>query len=248
MPQPKLHWSAYLWPGLPQVWLRGSYVGLALAIGFTAIANVLLLATLVWDEWLPPRARAIGLGGLGVIWVVALVEGRAEWRRLLREWSADAAEPAIPDPRSDHEFRQAQVAYLAGDWVAAERTLVQLLRHDPRDAESRLMLATLWRHEGRFDAASDQLDRLERLETAAPWQVEMTRERERIAADRVKTELKTAVGEGDKLAVDAAPSWRSAAVRPDLSGSRTSVPATLAAEGHGTQIAQDAATNRRMAA
>ena len=110
------------------------------------------------------------------------------------------------------------------------------------------MLATLWRHEGRFDAASDQLDRLERLETAAPWQLEIAREREQICANRVKTELQTAVGEGDKLAVDAAPSRRPAAVRPDLSGSRTSVPATLAAEEHGTQIAQDAATNRRMAA
>ena len=48
---------AYLWPGLPQVWLRGSWVGLTLAVGFTALANVLLAATLVWDEWLPARAR-----------------------------------------------------------------------------------------------------------------------------------------------------------------------------------------------
>jgi hypothetical protein len=248
VPQPKLHWSAYLWPGLPQVWLRGSWVGLALAIGFTAIANVLLAATLVWDEWLPAQARGIGLAGLGVIWVVALVEGRSEWRRLLAEWSTDAPAELIPDPRSDQMFRDAQVAYLAGDWVSAEQTLVELLRLDARDAEARLMLATLWRHEGRFDAASAELDRLERLETAAPWQDEITRERERIAANRVKTELLKVQGEGDNLAAEVAPTARDAAVRPDLSGSGNSVPATLAAIPPGTEIAPDAATNRRMAA
>jgi hypothetical protein len=246
--QPKLHWSAYLWPGLPQVWLRGSYVGLALAIGFTALANVLFVATLAWDEWLPPRARAIGLGGLGVIWLLALVEGRAEWRRLLAELSGDAPVEPVPSPRSDQLFRDAQVAYLAGDWVSAERTLLELLRHDGRDAEARLLLATLWRHEGRFDAASDQLDRLARLETAAPWREEIEWERERIAVIRVKTEVPTDRAEGEELAVEGVPSARVADARPDLSRSENAGPATLAANEHGTQIAQEQATNRRMAA
>jgi hypothetical protein len=180
--QPKLHWSAYLWPGLPQVWLRGSYVGLALAIGFTALANVLLVATLAWDEWLP------------------------------------------------------------------QRTLLELLRHDGRDAEARLLLATLWRHEGRFDAASDQLDRLARLETATPWRQEIEWERERIAENRVQTEVPTDRVEGEELAVAAPPRGRAADAGPDLSGSENAVPATLAANGRGTQIAQEQATNRRMAA
>ena len=84
-----------------------------------------------------------------------MVEGRADWRRLLAEWSAgDVAMRPTPDERSDQWFREAQAAYLAGDWVSAEQTLLKLLRHDARDAEARLMLATLWRHEGRLDAAS----------------------------------------------------------------------------------------------
>jgi hypothetical protein len=203
-------------------------VGLALAIGFTAIANALLLATLVWYEWLPSQARGIGLGALGVIWVVALIEGRAEWRRLLAEWSTNAPRDPLPDPRSDQWFRQSQAAYLAGDWVSAEQRLLELLRLDARDAESRLMLATLWRHEGRFDAASDQLDRLDRLETAAAWRDEVAWERERICANRVKTVPQEGLGTVDRVEVGVAKAT-----------------VDIGARSGGTQIA---ATNRRMAA
>jgi hypothetical protein len=258
--QPKLHWSAYLWPGLPQVWLRGSWAGLALAIGFTAIANVLLVATLVWDEWLPGQARSVGLAGLGVIWVLAALEGRAEWRRLLAEWSSDAQTEPGPDPRSDQQFSLAQVAYLAGDWVSAERTLLELVRRDSRDAEARLMLATLWRHEGRWDAAVEQLDRLERLETAAPWTNEIKRERERICADRVKTVPRKDLGEevaadegeqGEREATQIVASASPDQAWPGLTANSapTSKPAATnnssPAPAPGTQIAE---TNRRMAA
>ncbi len=237
VPQPKLHWSAYLWPGLPQVWLRGSWVGLALAVGFTALVNVLLAATLVWNEWLPPRARGIALGALAAIWVVAWIDARADWRRMLAEWSGGEQSAADPDVRSDQWFREAQIAYLAGDWVSAEKTLIKLLRHDARDAESRLMLATLWRHEGRAAAASGELDRLERLETAVPWQFEIARERERICAVCVETEQQD-LSPGDTDG----PSVRDAS--PELARSGLADAQPTPPHG-GTQIA---ATNRRMAA
>lgn len=189
MPQPRLHWCAYLWPGLPQVWLRGSWVGLVLAVGFTAIANVLLAATLVWDEWLPVRGRWIGLGGLAVIWIVAWIEGRAEWRRLIATWKEGAeAADSRSDPVREQGYREAQTAYLAGDWVSAERRLLELLRYDARDAEARLLLATLWRHENRHNAALEQLAILERLETAASWGFEIAAERERMIAASVETD------------------------------------------------------------
>lgn len=187
MPKPRVHWSAYLWPGLVQVWWRGSWGGLTLAVGFTALANVLLAATLVWDEWLPSRARWVGLAALGGIWIVAWLDARADWRRMLAEWQDGAPGDAAPDARSDQWFRDAQTAYLAGDWVAAEQTLLKLLRRDSRDAEARLMLATLWRHEGRTAAAIEQLDELDRLESAAPWAFEIAGERERIRSASVQT-------------------------------------------------------------
>jgi hypothetical protein len=187
VPQPRLHWSAYIWPGLVQAWVRGSWVGLALAVGFTALANVLLVATVVWTEWSPARARWIGLAALAVIWVIAFVDARADWRRMLAEWSDGEAPTVDPDARSDQWFREAMAAYLAGDWVSAEQTVLKLLRHDARDVESRLLLATLWRHEGHFEKASRELDRLDCLELAAPWRYEIARERERICAACVKT-------------------------------------------------------------
>lgn len=185
MPQPKLHPLMHLWPGLAQLWVRGSWVGLAVAVGFTALANLLAAATFVWTEWLTGNVRWTAVGALAVVWLLSWIESRADWRRLLAELSA--GEAGLPEPAelSDRGFREAQGAYLAGDWVSAEQALLQLLKQDARDAEARLMLATLWRHEGRLDAASEQLDQLGRLETAAPWKSEISWERERIGADSV---------------------------------------------------------------
>lgn len=177
-----------MWPGLPHLWLRGSWAGLALAVGFTALANLLAASALVWNEWLPPRVRWIGLATLAGIWLLAWIEGRADWRRMLAELSGSEPAAAIDHAaRSDEWFREAQRAYLAGDWVSVEQTLLRLLKQDPRDAEARLMLATLWRHEGRNDDAVDQLGRLDRLETATPWRYEISRERELVCANCVET-------------------------------------------------------------
>ena len=48
------------------------------------------------------------------------------------------------------------------------------------DVYKRQMLATLLRHEQRTEAAAEQLDRLELLETAAAWRHEIAQERERL--------------------------------------------------------------------
>jgi hypothetical protein len=182
---------------------------------------VLLVAAVVWTEWMPARARWIGLAALAVIWVIAFVDARADWRRMLAEWS-DGESPAVdPGARSDQWFREAQSAYLAGDWVSAEQTLLKLLRHDARDIESRLLLATLWRHEGHFEKASRELERLECLEPGAPWRYEIARERERICAACVKT------------------------MPQDASAEASDEGSTILAMTGGTQIAP---TNRRMAA
>jgi hypothetical protein len=163
-------------------------VGLAVAVGFTALTNLLAAATFVWTEWLASHVRWSALGTLAVVWLLSWIESRADWRRLLAELSAGEARAADPAELSDGWFREAQAAYLAGDWVAAEQVLLKLIKQDHRDAEARLMLATLWRHEGRFDAAAEQLAELERLEAAAPWKSEISWERERIDAVSVEQE------------------------------------------------------------
>jgi hypothetical protein len=175
----------HLWPGLAQLWLRGSWVGLVVAVGFTALANLLAAASFVWTEWLADQIRWTAVAALGVVWLLSWIESRADWRRLLAELSAGEAGLPEPSELSDRWFREAQAAYLAGDWVVAEQALLKLLKQDARDAEARLMLATLWRHQGRAEAAAEQLDRLERLETAASWKSEISWERERISAASV---------------------------------------------------------------
>lgn len=163
---------------------------MTLAVGFTALVNALAATTFVWNEWLPVRMRWGAFGAAGVIWLLAWLEGRADWRRLLSELSAGENATVSPDQRNDALFREAQAAYLAHDWVSAEQTLLKLLKYDPRDAEARLMLATLLRHEQRTEAAQEQLDRLELLETAAAWRHEIAQERERISSASVIAEDK----------------------------------------------------------
>jgi tetratricopeptide (TPR) repeat protein len=158
---------------------------LTLAVGFTALVNVLAAATLVWTEWLAGNVRWAAFGTLAVVWLLSWIESRADWRRLLAELSAGEVRAPEPEETADRWFREAQALYLAGDWVSAEQTLLKLLKQDARDAAARLMLATLWRHEGRLEMAAQQLDRLELLETAVPWKDEIAWERERIAAASV---------------------------------------------------------------
>jgi tetratricopeptide (TPR) repeat protein len=154
-------------------------------------ANVLAAATFVWTEWLSRQVWWVAFGTLAVVWLLAWFESRADWRRLIAELSA--GEGGLPDPaeQADRWFREAQAYYLAGDWVSAEQALLKLLKQDARDAEVRLMLATLWRHEGRLDSAREELDRLERLEAAGPWSDEIARERERISTLCVEQESQT---------------------------------------------------------
>ena len=182
--QPKMHGIAFLWPGLSHLWNRGSWAGLVLAVGFTILLNVLLVASLVWTEWMTARARLIGFGALSVIWFLAWLESRADWRRYVAELTAGRAaegpEGETPSERSDRLLGQAQQQYLAGDWVATEQLLRQLLKLEPDDVEARLMLATLWRHQGRDDEAARQLDRLERTEAAGPWCDEIAREKQQL--------------------------------------------------------------------
>lgn len=180
MESPRIHWMAYFWPGLPQLWIRGSWAGLLVAVGFTALANVLLWATFVFGEWLPLETLLAGYGVLAVVWVLARWQSRS-LRQVSYELAAeddqwDAAEERPPAER-DRLFREMQGHYLKNDWVAAEQLLLKLLKLDGRDVESRLMLATLWRHQQRTAEALRQLDRVSRLEAADRWQHEIAAER-----------------------------------------------------------------------
>jgi hypothetical protein len=144
----------------------------------------MLLASLVWREWIGGDTLKIGYAALGVVWLLAWWQSRTERRNarieIMASGAPELAETEKRRSQMDQMFREAQQRYLENDWVAAEQLLLILLKQDARDVEARLMLSTLWRHQGRLEEAGRQLDRLERLEAAGKWRQEIAAERERL--------------------------------------------------------------------
>lgn len=172
-----LPWWAFLWPGLPHLWLRGSLAGMTLAVAFSVLLNVLVLATLVWPAWLESRLKVACGVCVAALWVAALVDTRGELRRLADERETSETGDAPPTNENDRRLRAAQTAYLQGELTAALRGLRQAVRADRRDIECRIWYAMTLRRSGRLSSARRQLGRLERLDDAAPWRDEIDRER-----------------------------------------------------------------------
>jgi hypothetical protein len=162
-----LRWITVLWPGLPQLWLRGEVSALGLAIGFSALLNLSILSTWGWTELLSLPLLLVAWCGVALIWLVSLVGGVVQLPRLC---SVSAF-----DPTGDL-FRAAQGEYLRGNWFEAELALNQLLERNPSDADARLMLATLLRRIGQPSEAAENLRRLAKSVGADKWQLEIARQ------------------------------------------------------------------------
>jgi hypothetical protein len=165
-------WWTCLWPGLPQLWMRGTWSGLALAVGFSLLLDGALVVSFAWTELLPSAVRTAAWTVLGACWLASVVAGCRWW------WRQGAA---AQDVRESGLFERARDEYLRGHWLDAETTLHELLARDPRDVDARLMLASLYRRTRREDEAHRTLARLERLEGADKWYDEIRRERTLLA-------------------------------------------------------------------
>jgi tetratricopeptide (TPR) repeat protein len=170
---------------LPHLWVRGSLAGLTLALAFSVLLNVLVLATLVWPAWLESRLKFACAGTAVALWLAALWETRGELRRLAAErQKADDAEPAETDRTTtvpnDSLLREAQTSYLRGDWLTAERRLREAIRRDRDDFEARFWLVSVLRTAGRHRHAERLLRRVERLDAATAWRHEIADERQRL--------------------------------------------------------------------
>lgn len=96
---------------------------------------------------------------------------RVEKNRLQRRQTQDA-------------FPQALRFYLRGERSQAELVLRQLLHEDPCDIEAALLLASVWRRQGRLEAAHTLLCNLGKLDAAWPWAFEIRREVEILMRER----------------------------------------------------------------
>lgn len=178
------------------MWVEGSWAGLALAIGFTALVNLAIVNLFIWPELMEPRVKWVGGAALAVLWLAALWETRGELRRQAERRQAeldgrvDPAEQLAADRQAaaNRQLVVAQRLYLAGDWVEAERTLLQLTKSNKQDIEAQLLLATVWRHLGRTRQAASRLRRIAKFDAAKQWQFEIARELELIAAKTTNDE------------------------------------------------------------
>ncbi len=165
----RMPWATLLWPGLPQLWTRGSWSALGVAVLAAALLNWVLLGTWVWSELIAQGVRSTIWATLGLVWAGSAVHA------VIQSHRSRAGDGCT---RTGDGVAAAIEPYLKGDWFEAERLLNEALRRDIRDLDARLMLATLLRHTARFDEAAQQLDELSRCDGAEKWELEIRRERE----------------------------------------------------------------------
>ena len=206
-----MRWGQLLlcgWPGLAQLWLRGSYPALLLAIGFSILLNLALVSTFLWPALLGNTFPVIAWPVLFFAWLASAMVSL----RMIDELSAPPAmaseqersgfsaekvgksenncQSESPGEISHTLFNRAQREYLRGHWSESESLLKRRLEQTERDIEASLLLATLYRRTGRLDEANGQLEQLKKFDDSVHWSFEMDRERQLIELDRVEIESK----------------------------------------------------------
>ena len=172
-----MDWGSRLlcsWPGLPGLWYRGHFSSLLLAVGFAIVLNLALISSFVWPLCLGETFPAVAWPTLLILWTVAAYVSVSTLPDVM---SVATTAKVSAEEATDTLFIQAQHEYLGGDWKAAESLLLQRLNRFPRDVESRLLLATLLRHDRRLEQASDQLDTIQKFDESHAWDFEIRRER-----------------------------------------------------------------------
>jgi hypothetical protein len=175
----KMPWVLLLWPGLPQLWLRGQWMGLAKAVGAALVLNAVLLCSFGWGELVSSTVRNVLGLAVGLFWTASAAAAYAQSkRRPSRKHNTPAKDT----------FAQAFDLYLTGDYFQTECLLVEMLGRNERDLDARLLLATLYRHARRYDEAAKQLGALQRFEGAEKWALEIECERQLIAEGKSNLE------------------------------------------------------------
>lgn len=159
---------------------------MTLALAFSVVLNVLVLGTVVWPAWLESRLKFACALTAAALWIAALWETRGELRRLAIERDQtenERTDNATPhDTEADELLRSAQISYLRGDWIEAEKSLRRAIRRDADDFEARFWLVSVLRQAGRARPAERLLRRVERRDAAASWRTEIDDERRRLNA------------------------------------------------------------------
>jgi hypothetical protein len=177
-----------LWPGLAEVWWRGRLTGLPAAVAFTFALNLYLIARYLYPEWIAGGLVSLGFWVGLLVWAFYVV-------RSVREL------PGLIAPRSVSEqpdrFAEARSAYLRGEWPEAEGLLTDVLAIEPRDPPALLLLAGVYRHTGRLEAATLLMNEIRRLEVADSWWLEVRAESHRLESAIGRSKPASSDGESD---------------------------------------------------
>ena len=175
------HFLSCLWPGLAELWWRGRLSALPTAIAFTLALNWLLLTTFLYTEWMS-----------GILVRMACWIGVAAWVffvvRRCRELPTMIAPRTVSD--QPDRFSEAQAAYLRAEWGDAEEWLQCVLAIEPRDPPALLLLAGVFRHTERYEAAELLTTELSRLEIADGWHLELAAETNRLQRSKEAAQSK----------------------------------------------------------
>lgn len=195
----RMRWALYLWPGMVALWTRGAWAGLVVALAFAAVVNVALLGTFVWTELLVGWQWWLVWSTVVITAVGSLAHGNGPQ-------PAHATGAGLLIDPADDLFATAQQEYMRSHWVEAEMLLRRLLVKLPGDAAARMLLATLFRHAGRYEEAQHELRRIEALNDGDDWCWEIERERDILddnAAEDTNEELTEPVD--TEIAADGTP-------------------------------------------
>ncbi len=177
-----------LWPGLAELWWRGRLTGLPAAVAFTFAFNLYLIARYLYPEWIAGGLVSLGFWVGLLVWAFYVIHS-------IREL------PALIAPRSVSEkpdrFAEAQAAYLRGEWSEAEGLLTDVLAIEPRDPPALLLLAGVYRHTGRLEAAALLMNEIRRLEVADSWWLEVQAESRRLESALGRSKPSSSDGESD---------------------------------------------------
>lgn len=165
------------WPGLARLWTKGHWPSLWIAIGFSLLVNLALISTFVWPQLLGESFPIVAWPLILVVWIAA---GTVSYRSLPELLSVGSAPDEVDPSRNDTLFIRAQAEYLKGNWTEAQRLLVQQLEENSRDVQSRLLLATLFRHTRQIKLAHEQLTEIRKFDQSVHWDFEIQREQQLI--------------------------------------------------------------------
>lgn len=172
-----------LWPGLPRLWWRGGWGPLAGAVLFAAALNLLLVSTFLWPELLPAGGVNVGWLALVAVWGYCAIRSYRSFPVFCSERVALERDLLI----------EAQHEYLLRHWAEAELLLQRVTGCAPHDTEAQLMLATLYRRQGRTPEALARLEVAKRADATRRWQWEIEHER------RLLARASASAGQGETL-------------------------------------------------